>query len=131
MSQHKPLDSFRLRLTEGDATPLLRTYRRGWRGRGGPRERSTYPTFSAQREVPMTAEAKRLLEAALQLPEAERADLAARLLESINPPTALPAGWEEEVRRRVQDLDQGRVKTVPWAEARRRIVGGPDGPPER
>ena len=33
------------------------------------------------------------------------------------------AAWATEISRRVQELDSGAVRAVPWAEARRRIVG--------
>lgn len=31
--------------------------------------------------------------------------------------------WAIEIRRRLDDLDAGVVKTVPWSEARRQILG--------
>ena len=31
------------------------------------------------------------------------------------------AAWNEEIARRITDLDSGRVKTVPWEEVRHRI----------
>ena len=31
--------------------------------------------------------------------------------------------WAEEIARRVQKLDSGKAKTVPWAKARRMILG--------
>ena len=81
----------------------------------------------------MNADAARLLEEALRLPEEERADLAARLIESLDPqvdPDAGPA-WEDEVGRRVRELDDGSVRPVPWSEARRRIAGAPDDSADR
>jgi len=32
------------------------------------------------------------------------------------------AAWATEVNRRVAELDSGAVKTIPWAEARRRLA---------
>jgi hypothetical protein len=32
------------------------------------------------------------------------------------------AAWEKEIRRRLDDLDAGRVQPVPWPEARRLIL---------
>jgi putative addiction module component (TIGR02574 family) len=30
------------------------------------------------------------------------------------------AAWQEEIARRIEDLRTGRVKTVPWAEVRKK-----------
>lgn len=32
------------------------------------------------------------------------------------------AAWAVEIRRRLRRLDDGKAKTVPWAEVRRRIL---------
>jgi hypothetical protein len=29
--------------------------------------------------------------------------------------------WNEEIARRIQELDSGKVKPIPWAEARRQV----------
>ena len=52
------------------------------------------------------------------LPEKERADLAAWLLESLPPSSDDDAGAEslEEAARRREDLESGRVKPVPAKE---------------
>ncbi len=69
-----------------------------------------------------------LIDAVLRLPEAERADLAARLIESLDPATDLDAeeAWSEEIAQRLADLDAGRVATVPWKEARRQFEADGD-----
>jgi putative addiction module component (TIGR02574 family) len=66
-----------------------------------------------------------ILESALQLPERDRADLAASLIESLDESFDADAqtAWAEEVRRRIADLDSGSVKTVPWDQARQIIAG--------
>jgi putative addiction module component (TIGR02574 family) len=62
--------------------------------------------------------AAELLEAALALPEAERAELAELLAESVHTEAGrLHPGWESELRRRVEELDAGAVRGVPLAEA--------------
>jgi hypothetical protein len=33
------------------------------------------------------------------------------------------SAWEAEVIMRLKEIDEGKVKLVPWAEARARIVG--------
>ena len=79
----------------------------------------------------MTRNASELLEAALALPEAERAELAERLTESVRPETGrLHPEWESELRRRADELDSGAVRGVPLAEAMQTVrsqlaAGGP------
>jgi len=29
--------------------------------------------------------------------------------------------WEEEIARRIADIDSGKVKTVPWEEVRQKL----------
>jgi putative addiction module component (TIGR02574 family) len=73
----------------------------------------------------MTQEATDLLKKALALTEEERAELAGSLLESLDDmqdePESVEAAWNEEIARRIADLDSGKAKTVPWEEVRQRI----------
>jgi putative addiction module component (TIGR02574 family) len=73
----------------------------------------------------MTQEATELLKRALALTAEERAELAGSLLESLDgvhdDPQAVEAAWNEEIARRIEDLDSGKAKTVPWEEVRHRI----------
>ena len=66
-----------------------------------------------------------LLKEALKLPPEARAALAGSLLDSLDQEVDEEAesAWHTEVNRRLSDLDSGKVKPVPWAEARRRIAG--------
>ena len=72
----------------------------------------------------MTQEATELLKKALTLSAEERAQLVDSLLESLDEPREDPAvveaAWNDEIRRRIEDLDGGKAKTVPWEEVRRR-----------
>jgi hypothetical protein len=66
---------------------------------------------------------KRVFEEALQLPERARAALAAELiatLDDTNDPDA-EALWSTEIRKRLDEIDSGAVRPIPWSEARRRI----------
>ena len=36
-------------------------------------------------------------------------------------PAAVEAAWNDEIARRIADLDSGKAKTVPWHELRRRV----------
>jgi len=66
-----------------------------------------------------------LFREASQLPEAERADLAGRLLQSLHgePDEDVEAAWAEEVERRIRQVDSGEVKTIPWEEVRAKLYG--------
>jgi putative addiction module component (TIGR02574 family) len=72
----------------------------------------------------MAPEAKKLLDEALRLPQGERARLAASLIDSLDGETEaeVERAWAEEVERRARDIDAGKAKPVPWAEARRAIL---------
>lgn len=71
----------------------------------------------------MTREVAELFEVAAQLPEADRAELAGRLLETLHgePDPDVETAWAEEVERRVRQIESGEVKTIPWAEVRAKL----------
>ena len=68
----------------------------------------------------MTRAVERLYEQASQLPAEERAELAGRLLESIESPPdeGVEEAWAAEIEQRMADYRAGRVKTIPWSEVR-------------
>jgi putative addiction module component (TIGR02574 family) len=68
---------------------------------------------------------KDLLQEAMKLPPEARAALAGSLLASLDDKVDADAeaAWAGEIERRIRELDQGAVKTVPWNEARRTIRG--------
>ena len=72
----------------------------------------------------MTPATDELLEQALRLSPNERGDLAARLIDSLDPADELDveAAWGEEIQRRLHDFKSGAVKGIPWPEARRMIL---------
>jgi putative addiction module component (TIGR02574 family) len=75
----------------------------------------------------MTSKANKLLNEALRLPPAEREALAGRLFDSLEPDDhGAEAAWEAEIEKRIAELDQGKVKPIPWAEARPMIFGDSD-----
>ena len=65
---------------------------------------------------------------ALRLSEAERLEVAEAVYESLEGPADADAAdaWSAEIQRRIADLDAGRVASIPWSEARRRIAGDDD-----
>ena len=66
---------------------------------------------------------KRLLSEVLELPEHERAEIAAKLLESLDPADHhdVDAAWAVEIERRCAALDSGEAVTSDWEEFRARI----------
>jgi len=82
---------------------------------------------------PSEPEEKQVIEGALRLPKSARAALAARLLDSLD--TEIDedseAAWDAEIARRLQEIGSGKVKTIPWSEARRQILGNQGDKQER
>jgi putative addiction module component (TIGR02574 family) len=72
----------------------------------------------------VTIEAKDLLDGAMRLPASDRAELADLLIDSLDDGSDADAqeAWSDEIARRLAELDSGAVKTVPWAEVRRRMT---------
>lgn len=68
----------------------------------------------------MTRAVEELYEQASRLPEEDRAELAGKLLESIEdlPDEGVEEAWAVEIERRMSDYRAGRVKTIPWSEVR-------------
>jgi putative addiction module component (TIGR02574 family) len=66
-----------------------------------------------------------ILSEALKLPPEARAAIAGSLLDSLDQiiDEGAEAAWEDEVLLRLKQIDEGKVKLVPWAEARRQIAG--------
>jgi putative addiction module component (TIGR02574 family) len=73
----------------------------------------------------MKRDPRDILQDALELPPDARAALAATLLDSLDQTVDedAEAAWQSEILARLKELDEGRVRLVPWAEARRQIAG--------
>jgi len=70
----------------------------------------------------MSSRFQRALEEALQLSDDERAELAARLLDSVGEsPEEVERAWVDEAQRRFVEIERGEVQTLPWAEVRKRV----------
>jgi putative addiction module component (TIGR02574 family) len=67
-------------------------------------------------------EVSELLKKALALPDHERAELAGNLIDSLDTTVDedAEAAWQEEIARRLNEVETGKVKTVPWDEVRRK-----------
>jgi putative addiction module component (TIGR02574 family) len=71
----------------------------------------------------MSPEVSDLLKRALALTVDERAALANTLLDSLeHADESVQAAWDEEVARRMQDLQSGRAVTVPWEELHQELL---------
>ncbi len=63
-----------------------------------------------------------LLSDVLKLPSEERAELAHKLLLSLEQEEpGAESAWQEELERRAREIIDGKVKTVPWAEVEARV----------
>ena len=79
------------------------------------------PVYNQQ----MTDRAQSLLREALTLPVAERADVAAELLASLNEsedPADVRAAWAKEIERRARRVLAGESSGEPWSDVRDRVV---------
>jgi putative addiction module component (TIGR02574 family) len=70
----------------------------------------------------MSPEIEELLKKAMALPPAARADLASSLIDSLDQTVDddVEAAWQQEIAHRVEELESGKVKTIPWTEVRGR-----------
>ena len=73
----------------------------------------------------MKRDPRDILQDALELPPDARAALAASLLDSLDQAVDedAEAAWQSEIATRLKELDEGRVRLVPWVKARRQIAG--------
>jgi putative addiction module component (TIGR02574 family) len=71
----------------------------------------------------MSPNVEKLFREASDLPEADRAELAGRLLDSLETERdeGVEAAWAEEIERRIRQIDSGEVKTIPWEEVRAKL----------
>ena len=68
----------------------------------------------------MSRAVEELYAQASHLSEEDRAELAGKLLESIEdaPDEGVEKAWAAEIERRMVEYRAGRVKTIPWSEVR-------------
>lgn len=64
-----------------------------------------------------------LYEEASQLTENDRAELAGRLLESLDgePDPAVEMAWATEIERRIKEIENGEVELIPWETVREEL----------
>ncbi len=70
----------------------------------------------------LSAEVSKLLEQALALSVEEQEALAESLISNLGGKIdqGVLAAWDEEIKKRIADLDSGKAKTIPWEEVRQR-----------
>jgi len=70
----------------------------------------------------MKGTAKKVLNAALKLPEHDRVELVEELLADLDgADEGVDAAWAAEIGRRTREIDEGKVKPVSLTTVRRRI----------
>jgi putative addiction module component (TIGR02574 family) len=71
----------------------------------------------------MSSSADSVLDAALKLPEKERARVAAELVASLDgePEDGVEAAWAVEVERRIAEVERGDASLVPWEQVREEV----------
>jgi len=74
-------------------------------------------------EVLMTAATTKLEEKLLSLPCEDRIYLVEKLLRSLNSPSReeIDKAWAEESEKRIDELETGKVKTIPGEQAFQKI----------
>lgn len=71
----------------------------------------------------MVLSADELFEAALDLPPAQRRELARRLLESAEVvDESIDEKWGDEIASRVEDIVSGKVKTIPHEQVKAELA---------
>ena len=71
----------------------------------------------------MNTESQQLLQSVLALPDSDRAEIAASLIRSLDEDVDedVDAAWALEIQRRIQSIDRGEVKLVPWDDVMREM----------
>ena len=72
----------------------------------------------------MSLSVRELFQQASELDEQDRAVLAGLLLESLEHEVDeyAESAWQEEIARRLTELDAGRVELVPWDEVKAKLM---------
>jgi len=74
----------------------------------------------------MATELRQLFREALELTDNDRATLAGLLIESLEgpPDPDVENAWAEEAERRWQEIQSGKVQTIPWEEIKAKLLSG-------
>ena len=67
-----------------------------------------------------------VLTSLMHLPDVQRAELAAVLIDSLDhesePADEVESAWSDEIKRRLGQIERGEVKTIPWDQAKAMIL---------
>lgn len=71
----------------------------------------------------MKQAAKKVLNAALELPESDRAKEVEELLATLGGEIDedADAAWVEEIERRTREIKQGKVEPIPWSKVKQAV----------
>jgi putative addiction module component (TIGR02574 family) len=71
----------------------------------------------------MNTQSQEIIDIALALPDEDRADIAATLIRSLETETDADADamWAAEIQRRMDAIDRGEVRLVPWDDVMREL----------
>lgn len=71
----------------------------------------------------MNTTVEKIIAQALQIPQKDRAVIAEQLISSLETVIDLDVEvvWQEEIHRRVMEVDQGNVVCIPWEVVRERL----------
>lgn len=74
----------------------------------------------------MEKSSQAILDEALKLPSKERAVVAEQLIQSLDPiqETEVELAWQQEIQRRLTEVESGEAKTIPWEEVQNRLQHG-------
>ena len=64
-----------------------------------------------------------IIKQALKQPEKERARIAETLISSLDytPDVDVELAWQEEIWKRLKEIDSWKVKCIPWEDVRNRL----------
>ena len=75
----------------------------------------------------MNNQSQNLLQSALALPHAERAEFAVSLIRSLEPTSDeeldedAEEAWAAEIQKRIESIDKGEVELIPWDDVMRQM----------
>lgn len=116
----KAFTQYHLAALRADAGTAHRIRRRGGGVAAGVPSEPEMRRSRAPATLPAMADPSQLLQDALALPPRERAELAEAIMVSLDG-FDLGDEWEEEIQRRVDEVDAGRVQPLPGEEVLSRL----------
>lgn len=73
----------------------------------------------------MNKSAEKILQEALTMSAQDRAFIAERLITSLDTvmDTDVEIAWQQEIQKRLSEVESGEVTCLPWEEVRKRLPG--------